>query len=93
GDEFDKYERQARKEEQFQNKLEDALVRFRRQGQQLLAEGDMVALRKVYVDSAVETAVDEEGKEFEVLRKLDDELRALIAEYDVDLDSGPYADI
>ena len=93
GSEIDRYEREAKKEDAFQNRLTDSLKLFRRQGRQLLAKGEMAKLRERYVKSAVDPALDEEGREWEVFGRVDEELRTLIAEYDVDLDGGLYADI
>ena len=93
-DEVERYERQAKEEKRFQDQLEDSLTRFKRQGRQLLAEGDMVGLRELYVKSAVDPALDEEeGREWEVFGRVDEELRKLIAEYDIDLDDGLYSDL
>ena len=93
-DEVKRYEREARKEQRFQDRLEDSLTRFKRQGRKLLAEGNMVGLRELYVRSAVDPALEEEeGREWEVFGRVDEELRKLIAEYDIDLDDGFYSDI
>ena len=93
GDEFDKYEREARKEEQFQNELNGHMQKFRRRGRELLAAGNLAGLRELYVKCAVDPALDEEGREWEVFERIDEELQRLIGEYDVDLDGGHYSDI
>ena len=93
GNEFDKYERQARKEEQFQNELTGHMQKFRRLGRELLVAGDMAGLRELYVKCAVDPALDEEGREWDVFGRIDDELKTLLAEYDVDLSAGHLSDI
>ena len=93
GDELDRYEREAKAEAKFQNKLEGALRSFRRQGRQLFMDGEMAGLRELYIDAAVGPAMEDEDRQLEVLGDVDDELRSLIAEYDVDLDDNLYADI
>ena len=93
GDAFDKYERQARKEEHFQNELNGHMQKFRRRGRELLAAGNLSGLRKLYVECAVDPALDEEGREWEVFERIDEQLQRLIGEYDVDPYAGYFSDI
>lgn len=93
GSDASRYERERERERKFQNKLENSLKRFRRHGRQLLAQGDITGLRQLYVKSAVDPALDDEGREWEVFGRVEEELLVMIAEYDADLEGGFYADI
>ena len=93
GDEVDRYEREMKRERQFQNKLDDAVTRFRRRGRQLIAAGKMTALRQAYIEAVVGPAMESDDRELEVIREVDGQLRELLAELEVDPYEGHFSDI
>ncbi len=92
-DEYAEIEREARREEEFNRRVDASIDRFKRKGARLLAAGDLVSLRDLYVSCAVEPAIDEQGREWEIFDRVDRAFQELIGEYDVDLTSELFDDI
>lgn len=88
GDEYDELEKRAREEEQFQSRLTGSVDRFKRQGRQVLAEGEIGALRELYVKGVVDAALDALGREWETFDEMDGALQGLMGEYDIEEEYG-----
>ena len=92
-DEYAEIEREARKEQTFQNRVGASVDRFNRRGAGLLAEGNLQALREVFVACTVDAALGELDSEWLVLDRMEKALQELIGRYDAELKSEFFDDL
>lgn len=93
GSDVARYERERKQEQEFQNQLDDSTKRFRRQGWPLLIDGDIAGLRQLYIDRAIEPAMNVDGRETDVLGRMEEELHRLMAELEAEDEDDPFADL